>query len=442
MEREELDGMTYTNGNTPPGLDGAGTLVLFSVSHHYAPVEIRERLAFDDEQRAALLNDLGQFASEAVSITTCNRTEIYLVVNQPDNTAIAQLSSMIAEHGGIEPAELARASRCVTDEDAARHLFRVASGLDSVILGEPQILGQVRESMLEARDQETSGPILERMFQRALATGKRARSRTGISRGAGSISHAAVKLARDTIGELSDKHAVTIGLGEMGCLVARNLYANGVGTIEICNRTFERAQEAASKIGGQAIPWSELEQAVRKADIVITATASEEYVLTREHLTPTNCVDSRPTLIVDISVPRNVDPQVDQLPHVRLFDIDALQAVQTQGMQSRELEIPKVEAIIQEELDEFAGWFRGRQLAPMIQDLYSHAASIQEAELEKALRRLSHLDERDKEVIRAMAHGITQKMLHKPITRLKSADEPSTHAIVISELFDIEPDDR
>ena len=434
--------MIDMNGNTPHSLNGAGTLVLFSISHHYAPVEIRERLAFDDEQRSALLADLGAFASEAVSITTCNRTEIYLVVSHPDISTMNQLSALIARHGNIEPDELSRASRCVTEEDAARHLFRVASGLDSVILGEPQILGQVRDSMVEAHDQGTSGPILERLFQRALATGKRARSRTGISRGAGSISHAAVKLARETIGELSNKRAVTVGLGEMGCLVAKNLYANGVGEIDICNRTFERAEEAASEIGGRAIPWSNLESAVREADIVITATASEEYVLTKEHLTPTNCVDSTPTLIVDISVPRNVDPQVDQLPHVQLFDIDALQAVRTQGMQSRELEIPKVEAIIQEELNEFAGWFRGRQLAPVIQDLYSHASSIQEAELEKALRRLSHLDEREKEVVRAMAHGITQKMLHKPVTRLKSADEPSTHANVISELFDIEPEGR
>ncbi len=434
--------MINMNGNSPHGLNGAGTLVLFSVSHHYAPVEIRERLAFDDEQRSALLVDLGEFASEAVSITTCNRTEIYLVVNEPNSRTMDQLSAMIARHGDIEPAELGRASRCVTDEDAARHLFRVASGLDSVILGEPQILGQVRASMIEAHDQGTSGPILERLFQRALATGKRARSRTGISRGAGSISHAAVKLAQDTVGELSDKRAVTVGLGEMGCLVAKNLYANGVGTIQICNRTFERAEEAASEIGGRAIPWSDLEQAVREADIVITATASEEYVLTLEHLTPTNCVDSSPTLVVDISVPRNVDPQVDSLPHVQLFDIDALQAVRTQGMESRELEIPKVEAIIQEELDEFAGWFRGRQLAPMIQDLYSHAYSIQEVELEKALRRLSHLDERDKEVIRAMAHGITQKMLHKPVTRLKATDEPSAHANLISDLFDIESDEQ
>jgi glutamyl-tRNA reductase len=430
--------MIESNGTAPHSLTETGTLVLFSVSHHYAPVEMREKLAFDDEQRTALLADLGEFASEAVSITTCNRTEIYLVVGQPGMSTMRQLTAMIARHGRIEPGELSRACRCITDEDAARHLFRVASGLDSVILGEPQILGQVREAMIEAHDQDTSGPILERLFQRALATGKRARSRTGISRGAGSISHAAVKLAQDTVGELSDKRAVTVGLGEMGCLVARNLYANGVGSIDICNRTFARAKEAAAEIGGRAIPWTDLEDAVRGADIVITATASEDYVLTREHLKPTNGYDSRPMLIVDISVPRNVDPQVDQLSHVRLFDIDALQAVRTQGMQSRELEIPKVEAIIQEELEEYAGWFRGRQLAPVIQDLYTNAASIQEIELEKALRRLAHLDEREKEVIRAMAHGITQKMLHTPVTRLKNVEEPAAHASVISELFDIE----
>lgn len=430
--------MIYSNGNTPHRFNGTGTLVLFSVSHHHAPVNVREKLAFDEIQRSALLSDLAEFASEAVSITTCNRTEIYLVVSQSDSDTIAQLTGMIARHGEIELDELSTACCCQTDDDVARHLFRVASGLDSVILGEPQILGQVRDAMLEAHAQATSGPILERLFQRALATGKRARSRTGISRGAGSISHAAVKLAKDTVGVLTNKRAVTIGLGEMGCLVARNLYANGVGTIDICNRTLERAEKTASEIGGRAVPWADLERTVRGADIVITATASEEYILTREHLKPTNCVDSTPTLIIDISVPRNVDPQVDSLPHVQLFDIDALQAVRTSGMQSREREIPKVEAIIQEELQEYSQWIRARQLAPMIQELYSQADSIQETELEKALHRLSHLSDRDQEVIRAMAYGITQKMLHKPVTQLKAAGEPESHANFIGELFDIE----
>lgn len=426
--------MSYSNGTQPPG---NGTLALFSVSHHHAPVEIREQLAFGDEQRAALLHDLREFASEAVSITTCNRTELYLLLQEPDSRAMQRLTGIIARHGSVDPDELAVASRCQTDEAAIRHLFRVASGLDSAILGEPQILGQVRDAMLEAHDQGTSGPALERLFQRALATGKRARSRTGISRGAGSISHAAVKLAQDTVGNLSDKRAVTIGLGEMGCLVARNLYANGVGSIDVCNRTMERAEITASEIGGRAIPWSDLESAVRSADIVITATGSEDYVLTLDHLRPTNCYDSTPTLIIDISVPRNVDPQVDSLPHVRLFDIDALHAVQTQGIEQRRSEIPKVEAIIHEELLEFCTWLRGRQLAPMISDLYSQASTIQQVELEKALRRLHHLDERDKEVIRAMAYGITQKMLHKPVTRLKASEEPGSQASVIGDLFDI-----
>jgi glutamyl-tRNA reductase len=416
----------------------SSTLVLFSVSHHYAPVEIREKLAFDEDQRSALLDELGEFASEAVSITTCNRTEIYLVANA-DERLVPQITRIIASHGGVDAAELYHASQCQSDEDAARHLFRVASGLDSVILGEPQILGQVRDAMLEARERGTSGPILERLFQRALSTGKRARARTGISRGAGSISHAAVKLARDTVGELSDKRALTVGLGEMGWLVAKNLRANGVRSVEICNRTLDRAQEAADEIGGQAIPWDELNSAVQEADIVITATGAEDYVLTRSHLAPTNGHVPKQTLVIDISVPRNVDPQVDTLPHVQLFDIDALQAVQTEGMQSRQREIPKVEALIGEELVEFTHWLRGRQLAPTIQSLYQHACTIKESELEKALGRLSHLSPRDQEVIRALAHGITQKLLHTPVTRMKSTDQPQQPARAIGELFDLAP---
>lgn len=422
----------YENGASPPS--EGNTLLLFSVSHHHAPVEIREKLAFDEEQRSALLRELSRETTEAVGITTCNRTELYLVA--PRHGEITRrLLDMIARHAGSDPREIQRVSRLERDQEAARHLFRVASGLDSAILGEPQILGQVREALAVAHEESTAGPILERLFQRALATGKRARSSTGISRGAGSISSAAVKLARDTVGDLTGKRALTVGVGEMGCLVARNLRAHGVSALQLCNRTLRRAEVAAEEIGGDVVPWEALESAVREADIVITATGADDYILTPEHLISTNGHRPDDVLIIDISVPRNVDPDVDSIEHVQLFDIDALQAVQTRGMQDRQGEIPRVEAIIHEEVEEFLEWLRGRQLAPVIQGLYRRASSIQERELEKALSRLGHLSERDREVVRAMAHGITQKMLHTPVSRLKTSDEPADTASVLNELF-------
>lgn len=416
---------------------GGDALILFSVSHHHAPVDVRERLAFDDDQRSGLLQDLAAFATEVVGITTCNRTELYLVTRSPEGIQ-DRLLETIARHSGSDPAELWRVSRFDHDEGVARHLFRVASGLDSAILGEPQILGQVREALAVAHDESTTGPVLERLFQRALATGKQARSRTGISRGAGSISHAAVKLARETVGDLAGKRALTVGIGEMGCLVARNFAAHGVTDIGVCNRTLRRAESAAGEIGATVVPWEHMSQAVRSADIVITATGADDYVLTREHLAPTNGHQPDNVLIIDISVPRNVDPEVAGLSHVRLYDIDALQHVQSRGMQDRQDEVPKVEAIIDEETREFVEWLRGRQLAPLIQGLYEQAAEIQEQELDKALSRLSHLSERDREVIRALAHGISQKMLHTPVSRLKSADEPADHASLLNELFGID----
>jgi glutamyl-tRNA reductase len=433
--------LAYNPGISPDGKTSSGdgdVLLLFSVSHHSAPVDVREKLAFGDEERTALLADLTDFATEAVGITTCNRTELYLIVEYQNERVPNRLLQTVAHHAGIAASDLARVSRFESDEQAARHLFRVASGLDSVILGEPQILGQVRDAMIEAHKHATSGPILERLFQRALAAGKRARSQTKISRGAGSISHAAVKLARDTVGDLSSKRALTVGIGEMGCLVARNLAAHGVGEMAICNRTLARAEEAARQFGGDVIPWERLDDAVRSSDIVITATASDGYLLTREHLVRPNGHNGlSDVLVIDISVPRNVDPAVDDLPHVRRYDIDALQAVRTRGMRDRKNEIPRVETIIAEETEIFREWYRGRQLAPVIRDLYGQAMSIQERELEKALRRLGHLSERDQEIVRALAHGITRKILHNPVTRLKASDDPDTQASFIGELFDL-----
>ena len=420
--------------------ESTGRVLLFSVSHHRAPVELREKLAFDHERRSALLQDLRQFATQTVSIATCNRTEVYLVLEPGTDQGRDAITQTIARHANADRSELETASRVETDENAVRHLFRVACGLDSAILGEPQILGQVRDAMMEAHDEGTSGPVLERLFQRALATGKRARARTGISRGAGSISHAAVRLARETVGDLSDKRAVTVGLGEMGCLVARNLYAHGVGRIDVCNRTLERARQIAGDIGGRAVPWDELPEAVYNADIVITATGADSYVITTDHLSSSNGQRHGTRLIIDISVPRNVDPRVGELPNVQLYSIDQLQSVRTQGMQEREREIPRVEAIIQDEVAEYMHWLRSRQLAPIIQDLYAQASSIQQHELDKALRRLGHLPERDQEVVRALAHGIVQKLLHTPVTQLKETDEPEEHADVIGTLFQIDRD--
>lgn len=440
---EELRARMTDRSCTPASkLDGPSTrleeptLLLFSVSHRSAPVEIREKLAFDAVQRSALLADLREFSSEGAGITTCNRTDIYLVIPLPDDALLNHLFQTIGRHAGVDPDELAPVARIETDQNAVRYLFRVASGLESVVLGESQILGQAREALVEARANGMTGPVLERLFQRALATGKRSRAHTGISRGAGSISHAAVKLVRNTIGDLAGKRAVTIGAGEMGCLVARNLLAHGARDVGICNRTVSRATSVAREIGARVIPWDQLALAIHEADIVITATASNGYVLTREHLAPTNGHDGN-VLIIDISVPRNVEPEVETLPHVQLFDIDALQAVRTQDMHDREREVPKVEAIIAEETDAFVSWYRGRQLAPVIQELYQQAWSIQQYELDRALRRLRHLSDRDQEVICALAHGITHKMLHTPVTRLKATETPDSLAPVLKELFDI-----
>jgi glutamyl-tRNA reductase len=434
----EHEAIFHQNGHSP---HSAGQLLLVSVSHHHAPVELREKLAFDRERKGMLLDDLARITGEAVAITTCNRTELYLSSDRASNAIISSVLETLARHGGIDADALGNVSRVEAGEDTVKHLFAVASGIDSAILGEPQILGQVRDALNEARKHRTTGPVLERLFQRALATGKRARSRTRIGNGAGSISHAAVQLAREAIGDLSDKRALTVGIGEMGCLVARNLVAHGVGAVTICNRTLARAEQVAEQFQGRALPWDRLPDAIHSADIVITATGADDYVLTTEHFTNgwTREIGDD-LLVIDISVPRNVEPAVGELPNVHLYGIDDLQAVQSRGMQQRAAEIPKVRAIIDEEAATFMHWYRGRQLAPTIRDLYRHADALKEQEIERVLRRLGHLSERDKEAVRALAHGLSRKLLHTPVIRLKESDNAETHAQALAELFGIAPE--
>ncbi|MGA7670985.1 MAG: glutamyl-tRNA reductase, partial [Nitrolancea sp.] len=390
-------------------------IFLLSVTHHTAPIEVRERLALDQEQQAALMDDLSEIVDEAVAIVTCNRTEIYGV--SADHDAPQSVSCCLARQSGF-PADALRAHlRCMRGADAIKHLFRVTSGLDSLVIGEPQILGQVRQAADAARKSGHSGPILERLFNYAVVTGKRARHETSISRGAGSISHAAVELARSTLGSLQNRTGLVVGLGEMGQLVARNLVSNGLGDLRLCNRSPERSVFFARQLHATDVDWDSLDEALTSTDICITATGAPEPVLTRARLKPiVSQRESRTLLLIDIAVPRNVEPAVASLPGVHLHDIDSLHSIREENLQSREETIPEVEAIVEDELRAFRTWSHGRQSAPTIQRLRQHAEAIRQREVQRALQRLGHLDERDREVVMALSHAITNKMLHQPVT--------------------------
>jgi glutamyl-tRNA reductase len=418
-------------------IDLMNDIFLLSVTHRFTPIAMRERLALDQAGQASLLSDVSDIADEAVAIVTCNRTEIYGVSQNDD--AAGGTERLLAAHTGLSPVELSSSIRCMRGVDVAHHLFRVAAGLDSLVVGEPQILGQVRQAADFARETGSSGPILERLFNYALVAGKRARHETPISRGAGSISHAAVELANSTLGGLRDRQGLVIGLGEMGQLVARNLSSHGLNSLTLCNRSPERSAGIARQLHAADVGWDRLDDALTTADICITATGAREPFLTRarlEQIVPKR--NQRPLLMIDIAVPRNVEPEARALPGIHLYDIDSLQTIREENLQSREETIPLVEAIIDQELRHFHDWHRGRASAPIIQGLRQHAEAIREQEVQRALRKLGHLDERDREIVMALSRAITNKLLHEPVTRLKRSPDPREHAQAVVDLFGLE----
>ena len=394
-------------------------IFLLSLTHHTAPIEVRERVALDANGKTLLLDDIRAAVNECVAIVTCNRTEIYGVSKRRD--APMQVRSMLARHAGLQLNALLPHMRCLQGIAAARHLFRVAAGLDSLVIGEPQILGQVRQAADFAREGDYSGPVLERLFNYAVVTGKRARHETRISEGAGSISHAAVELARNTLGELRDRQGLVVGLGEMGQLVARNLSSHGLTDLQLCNRSPERSAEVARELHGFDVGWDSTwtthwspltsaswrpEHASRSSARVATRA---DHAVTRGSTTTTH--RHRCTA--------QCRPDARSIPGLHLHDIDSLQTIREENLQTREQTIPEVDAIVEQELTAFSDWHQGRASAPVIAKPAERAESIREQEVQRALRRLGHLDERDREVVMALSHAITNKMLHEPVTRLK-----------------------
>ncbi len=409
-------------------------IFLLSVTHHTAHIAVRERLALGRDEQQSLLTEVAEIVSECVAIVTCNRTEVYGV--SPNTQACHEVSLLLAKHANLAPEDLSSHVRCLHGLAVAEHLFRVAAGLDSLVIGEPQILGQVRQAADAARETGRSGPILERLFNYAVVTGKRARHETSISRGAGSISHAAVELARSTLGGLRGQRGLVIGLGEMGKLVARNLASHGLTDLCLCNRSPERSAELARQLHASEVGWDRLDNELVAADICITATAAREPILTRSRLEGlVSKRDQRPLLLIDIALPRDVESDVRHIPNIHLHDLDSLQSIREGNLQSREQTIPQVESITHEEVLAFQSWYCGRESAPVIQSLCQRVEAIRDEEAHRALRRLGHLNSRDRDVVMALSHAIANKMLHEPITRLKRSSEPVEHTQAIIDLF-------
>jgi glutamyl-tRNA reductase len=404
-------------------------LLLVGISHRTAPVELRERIDFQTRGVAEALRALADRGSarEAVVVSTCNRAELYVACDEAAATR-HDLVRFVTEFNGLAAADVAPHVYDVTDLDVARHLFRVAAGLDSLVMGEPQILGQVKEAHTVATDARTSGPVLNRLFHTSFAVGKRVRSETGLGSGAVSVSYAAVALARKIFGDLGGRSVAVIGAGEMGKLTALHMKSQAVKSVTIVSRTMAHAARTADAIGGaSAAPWDELDAVLGASDIVITATGAAMPILTKARLESVmRPRRNRPLFLIDIALPRDVEAAAGEIEQVFLYNIDDLQATVRENMARRASEVARAEAIVDEEVEKFGSWFRSRGAIPTVIALRERFETIRRAELERLDFKLSSLPPEARARVDEITHLIVEKLLLTPTEQLKALGNTET----------------
>jgi glutamyl-tRNA reductase len=416
------------------------------LNHTTADVQLRERLAFSDDSIKAALARLGcgmpsakHPFTEMVILSTCNRVEVYALSAYEDFGA---LEDFLSEVKGQPRDEFQDHVYRYLDDQAVTHLFRVAAGLDSLVLGEPQILGQVMHAFEMARGQNSAGPVLSRLFQTALRVGKRARSETAIGQNPASISSMAVRLAEKIVSDLPAADILVIGAGEMAELCVEALRKRGVKRVTVVNRTRDRAQGLAGRWGGTAMTFENLPAALQGADVLIASTSAPHTVISTEMVTEAMRARSeRPLFVIDIAVPRDVDTQAGEIPGVSLYDIDALQQHLSHSLNRRAQEIPNVEAILVELKVEFNEYLKLLEVFPLIAEMHQRAESIRQTELRKTLRRLPDLSEAERLHLEALTQALVKKILHAPITRLRNvagSPEAAEYATTMRALFDLQ----
>lgn len=421
-------------------------ILSLGLNHTTAPVQLRERLAFSEEQIRASLSRLAcghidSSLTELIVLSTCNRIEIYAASNQ---LRFDDLEAFLSDARGVPIRDLQSYVYTYADVDAARHLFDVAAGLDSLVIGEPQILGQITYALELARGQDTAGPVLNRLFQSAIHAGKRARTETAISRNPASVSSLAASVAEKTLGQSKTAHVLVLGAGEMAELTVEALRKRGVEKIRVINRTLERAQELANRWNAEAATYEFLQQGLSDADILISSTAAPHFVVDTKMVS--EAMSRRPhraLVLIDIAMPRDIDPDVATIPHVRLFDIDNLNAQLEDSLTHRMSEVPHVKRILEEELSEFETYLKSLEMLPLIADIHQQAEAIRMTELEKTLRRLPDLTDAERERIEALTQALVRKLLDHPTRRLRA--EATSHrapefAALARSLFNLSDD--
>jgi len=417
-------------------------LLTLGISHKTAPLELRERLSLTEGRAVGALHELTgvEGIHEAAAISTCNRTELYLIVSDPveaESTALGVLT----RQAEIRPTELLGHLYSLRAGDAARHLFRVTAGLDSMIVGEAEIQGQVKRAYELALVENATGPILNRLFRGALSAGGRVREETAIGERGVSVPSVAVELARRAFGELAEKRVLVIGAGETAELVAKALVSRGAAGVFVANRHYDRAIGLAQRFGGQAVRFEDLPEQLQAADIVVSATNSPHHIVERDGLEHVMSGREGRLLLVDIAVPRDVEPECREIAGVGLHDIDDVQAIVGRNAGDRESEAKRAEPIIAAELDRFERWLASLSVVPTISALRARGAEVVERVLTENEGRWQSLGEADRERLEAMAKAIASRLLHEPTLRMKrSAGEEEAYLYVsaLRELFGLE----
>lgn len=421
-------------------------ILVVSVNYRTAPVEFREKLTFQAAELEQAMTTLQNQKSvlENVIVSTCNRTEIYAVVDQL-HTGRYYIKKFLADWFQLEIEEVAPYLTIFEQDGAIDHLFRVTCGLDSMVVGETQILGQIKDSFLEAQQVKATGTIFNELFKQVVTLAKRAHSETTIGESAMSVSYAAVELGKKIFGELTDCHVLILGAGKMGELALQNLYGSGARKVTVMNRTLSKAEVMAEKYMGHAKPLSELQCALLEADILISSTGASDYVITKEMMTKVEKMRSgRPLFMVDIAVPRDIDPAINELEGSFLYDIDDLQGVVEANRAERLKEAEKIQFMIEEEIVLFKTWLSTLGVVPLIAALRDKALAIQSETMESLERKIPNLSDRERKVISKHTKSIINQLLKDPILVAKeiAAEEGADEKLALfAKIFDLEMED-
>lgn len=420
----------------------AESIVIIGVNHKTAPVAVREKLAFSGdcaEPLSALIHIEG--CQECCFLSTCNRVEVIFVASDPAVAAVAVRGFLFAK-SGIADVEAQQYSYLYQGKEAVAHLYHVAASLDSMVVGEPQILGQLKQAYREAAEQKTTGVILNRLLHKSFSVAKRVRTETNIGGSAVSISYAAVQLAKKIFGSLQDKSVLLVGAGEMAELAAEHLVRQGIGRVIVANRTLDRAVKLAHRFNGTAVGLAELTTQLAEVDILVSSTGATDLILRKDEVKPLMRQRmNRPLFLIDIAVPRDLDPELNDLDNVYLYDIDDLKNVVDVNKAEREKEALRAEGIVAEEVVKFGQWLEGMELAPTITAIRQKANAIREAEVAKTLATLKSLSEGERRSVEMLANALVNKLLHDPMVFLKNTtphDNPELKLAFVRQLFGLD----